>query len=216
MLKKFGFALSLLSIAVVSSVVYLSSCTYDVATPNVCFKENVLPIFVSKCGNPGCHNSIDKEEDIDLTTYEGIMKEVEAGKPFSSEAYTQINSGEMPPSSHVALTKLEKTTIKNWIKMGAPNSSNCNPCDTSKYTYSAIVKPIVDKWCVGCHTANNAGGGHDLSTYAGTKQSISTGKFLGSINHTSGFSQMPKGASKLSECELSAINKWVNSGALNN
>ncbi len=216
MLKKLGWAISTAIVALVFTLIYFSSCTYDVATPNVCFQEDVLPIFVSKCGNPGCHNSIDREKKLDLTNYDGIMKEVKAGKPFSSEVYTEIANGDMPPSSHAQLTQLEKTTIKNWIKSGAPNSSNCNTCDTTAFTFGATVKPMIDKWCVGCHTTNNAGGGHDLSSYSGIKQSISTGKFLGSINHTPGFSQMPKGASKLSDCELGAIRKWLDAGAPNN
>lgn len=215
-IKKSFTPIVLLTSALIGSAIYISSCTYDVATPNVCFQEEVLPIFVSKCANKGCHNPIDREEDLDFTTYEGIMKEVKAGKPFSSEAYTVINSGEMPPSSHTQLTKLEKTIIKNWIKSGAPNSSNCNTCDTSVYTFSARVKPLMDKWCVGCHNAGNAGGGHDLSTYTGIKTSLATGRFLGSIQHSAGFSQMPKSASKLSDCDLNAIVKWVNAGALNN
>ena len=197
------------------SAIYMSSCTYDVATPNVCFQQDVLPIFVSKCANAGCHNPIDFKEKLDFTNYEGIMKEVKAGKPFSSEAYTEISSGSMPPSSHTQLTKLEKTIIKNWIKSGAPNSSNCNTCDTT-FKYASRVKPLMDKWCVGCHSTNNAGGGHDLSNYNGIKTSITSGRFLGSVQHTVGFSQMPKSAAKLSECDVNAIVKWVNAGAPNN
>jgi len=59
------------------SAIYMSSCTYDVATPNVCFQQDVLPIFVSKCANAGCHNPIDFKEKLDFTNYEGIMKEVD-------------------------------------------------------------------------------------------------------------------------------------------
>ncbi len=215
-IKKSFTPLVFLTTALIGSAIYISSCTYDVATPNICFQEEVLPIFVSKCANAGCHDPITRKEKLDFTTYEGIMKEVVAGKPYSSEAYSEIASGSMPPSTHTQLTKLEKTIIKNWIKSGAPNSSNCNTCDTSVYTFAARVKPLMDKWCVGCHNTGNAGGNHDLSTYNGIKTSLATGRFLGSIQHTSGFSQMPKSASKLSDCDLNAIVKWVNAGALNN
>lgn len=214
-IRKITLSVGLMSSLLIGAAVYISSCTYDVATPNVCFQQDVLPIFVTKCSNAGCHNPIDKEEDLDFTTYAGIMKEVVAGKPFSSEAYTEIASGEMPPSSHTQLTKLEKTIIKNWIKSGAPNSSNCNTCDTT-HKFAARIQPLMNKWCVGCHNAGNAGGGHDLSSYAGVKASLATGRFLGSIQHTAGFSQMPKSASKLSDRDITAVVKWVNAGAPNN
>jgi cytochrome c5 len=120
----------------------------------------------------------------------------------------------MPPSSHTQLSKLEKTIIKNWIKSGAPNSSNCNTCDTT-FKYASRVKPLMDKWCVGCHSNSN-NYGHDLSNYAGVEASIATGKYLGAIQHTVGFPQMPKSAAKLSDCDINAIVKWVNAGAPNN
>lgn len=214
-IRKITLSVGLMSSLLISAAVYISSCTYDVATPNICFQQDVLPIFVTKCANAGCHNPIDFEEKLDFTTYEGIMKEVKAGKPFDSEAYTEIASGSMPPSSHTQLTKLEKTIIKNWIKSGAPNSSNCNNCDTT-YSYAARIQPLMNKWCVGCHSTNNAGGGHDLSNYNGIKNSISSGRFIGSIQHTAGYSAMPKSASKLSDCDINAITKWVNAGAPNN
>lgn len=192
-----------------------SACTYDVATPDVCFQEAVLPIFVSKCANPGCHNAQDKEEDYDLSNYDGIMKGIVAGKPNQSELYTEIRYGEMPPSSHTALSKLEKTTIKNWIKLGAPNSANCNTCDSS-FTFSGRIKPMMDKWCVGCHNPGNAGGSIDLSTYAGAALSVNNNRLWGSLQHTYGYSAMPQGSSPLSACDLKAVERWLAAGHPNN
>ena len=214
-IKKMSLSVVPLATFLIGAAVYISSCTYDVATPNICFQEDVLPIFVSKCANAGCHDPISRKEHLDLSNYDGIMKGVSAGNPYSSENYTQIASGSMPPSSHTQLNKLEKTIIKNWIKSGAPNSSNCNTCDTT-YKFAARIQPLMNKWCVGCHSTNNAGGGHDLSTYTAIKTSISSGRFLGSIQHSAGYSQMPKNASKLSDCDVTAITKWVNAGAPNN
>lgn len=193
-----------------------NACTYDVATPNICFQEDILPIFVSKCANNTCHNGVDKANGYDFSNYDGIMKGVTANKPRQSEAFKAISSGEMPPSSHPQLDKLEKTMIKNWIKSGAPNSSNCYSCDTSNYTYSAVVKPLLDKWCLSCHTDGNAGSGHNFKTYTGIKNSISTGRFLGSIQHQAGFSPMPQNLDKLPTCDLNRIVNWVNAGAPNN
>ena len=72
-------------------VITLSDCASDVYNPDVCFQENVLPIFVSNCAMSGCHNSIDKAEEYDLTSYEGIMKGVVANHPSRSEVYKVIS-----------------------------------------------------------------------------------------------------------------------------
>lgn len=62
-------------------VMSLSTCTYDIYNPDICFQENILPIFVSNCAMTGCHNSIDKAEEYDFSNYEGIMKGVEPKHP---------------------------------------------------------------------------------------------------------------------------------------
>lgn len=194
-----------------SALVFYFSCTYDVQTPGVCFREDVLPIFITKCNYAGCHNSQDRAEGYDLSSYDGIMKGIKAGKSGQSEIYTQLRSGEMPPSGHPQLNLLEKAMIKNWIRMGAPNSSNCKNCDTT-FSYSGRIKPLLEKWCVSCHTTGNQGGGYDLSSYQGVTNSITANRFLGSINQDAGYSAMPKNTSRLSDCDVKAITHWVNSG----
>ena len=39
----------------------------------VCFDSDVLPIFQSNCTQSGCHNSQDRKEGYDLTSYESIV-----------------------------------------------------------------------------------------------------------------------------------------------
>jgi uncharacterized membrane protein len=191
------------------------ACTNDVATPNTCFQEDVLPIFVTKCNYSGCHNAQDHAHGYDLSTYEGIMKGVVPGKINRSSVYTQIRSGSMPPSSHTKLTKLEKNIIKNWIIMKAPNSSNCVNCD-STFSFSGRIRPLMDKWCVSCHTSGNAGGGYDLSNYNGVALSVTNNRLLGCVKQASGFSAMPKNASRISDCDILAIENWINAGHPNN
>ena len=55
------------------------------------------------------------------------------------------------------LDPIDVTFIKIWIKMGAKNSSNCSNCDTTNYTYSGRVNPLINLWCVGCHNSSNTG-----------------------------------------------------------
>ncbi len=198
-----------LILSALTSAIFLSTCTSEVATPNICFKEDVLPIFVSNCTQSGCHNATDKEASLDLSNYEGIMKSIKAKHPFQSSSYTNVNSGSMPPS--YKLTKYERDIIKHWIKAGAQNSSNCISCDTT-FTFSGRIQPLLNKWCVGCHAPGNAGGGYDLSTYDNIVNSIANNKLNGSIQHQSGYSEMPKNGGKLSDCDITAITKWLNAG----
>ncbi len=199
-------------------VITLSDCASDVYNPDVCFQENVLPIFVSNCAMSGCHNSIDKEEGYDLTSYEGIMKGVVANHPSRSEVYKVIsgNNPSMPAQNYPKLSNKEVSYIKLWINMGAKNTSNCSSCDTMSFTYSGSVKPLITSWCVGCHSSASPGGGYNLSNYSGVAAVVATGQFLGSIQHTSSFSAMPKNTSKLSDCDIKVIEKWIAAGYLDN
>ncbi len=102
----------------------------------------------------------------------------------------------------------------------ADNEDNLYPtstCDTSNVTYQAVVKPIVMSNCAisGCHIGGSAAS-IDLDTYDGLKSIATSGKLIGVITHASGFSQMPKNAQKLSDCNIALINKWIANGALNN
>jgi ribosomal protein S16 len=192
----------------------LPTCTSDLYNPDVCFQENVLPIFVSKCSMNGCHNSADHKAGYDLTNYDGIMKGIVAKHPFQSEIYNAIRGSNpsMPPQNYPALTKKEIDYIKIWIKMGAKNSSNCSGCDTVNYTYRGRIKPLFDSWCLGCHNTGNAGGGYDFSSYSGIVASITSNRLSGSIQHLSGFSPMPKNTNALSSCDINAIEKWISVG----
>jgi len=192
-----------------------TTCKYDVYNPDICFQQNVLPIFVSKCSMSGCHNSVDKAEGYDLSNYEGIMKGVKANHPLLSDIYRVIKGANPSMPLNGKLSEKEVTYIKLWIKMGAKNTTNCSACDTTNYTYTAVVKPIMTNWCVGCHSSTNAGGGFDLSTYSGVTASVANNKLMGSIRQLAGHSPMPQG-NKLSDCDIKLIGKWVSAGYPNN
>ena len=100
---------------------------------------------------------------------------------------------------------------------GTVTSSNC---DTTNATFAAFISPLLKSECAksACHDATSAQSGANLSTYAATKSYISSNKdrFIGSIKHTSGFSQMPRGASKLALCDIAKIDAWLSAGYPNN
>ncbi|MBX2906430.1 MAG: hypothetical protein KF744_10360 [Taibaiella sp.] len=90
-------------------------------------------------------------------------------------------------------------------------------CDTSTITYASDIQPIFNAKCntAGCHDAT-ASGGYTLTTHAGSQVAVNSGKLLGSVTWTTGFSAMPKNLPKLSDCEINKITRWINQGAPNN
>lgn len=99
---------------------------------------------------------------------------------------------------------------------GAKNNSCQGGCDSTVFTYSGAIKPLINNYCQGCHSGTGASGGVDLSTYNGVKAKVSDGRLWGSINHTPGYVAMPQNGQKLSVCELKQFSKWIAAGALNN
>lgn len=96
---------------------------------------------------------------------------------------------------------------------------NSNNCDTTNVTFSLSVSPLLSNHCLSCHgnsTAASLGGNIKLENYADVKLRADNGSLFGSVNYTSGFSQMPKGSSKLDDCKLTIIKKWIDNGATNN
>jgi hypothetical protein len=188
-------------------VIFLTTCTYKINDPNVCYTDTVLPILTSHCG--GCHS--------DMLTYDGTLRYVVKYHPLRSQLYKYIKgtTPKMPPDSHDKLTAAQIYCIKAWISMGAKNTSNCSGCDTSQYKFNSDIEPIMKDWCVNCHSSSNAGGGYDLSSYSGVNVAASNGKLVKSIKHLVGASPMPSNGT-LPACEISKIQNWVNAGHLNN
>ncbi|HET9058160.1 MAG TPA: cytochrome c [Chitinophagaceae bacterium] len=89
-------------------------------------------------------------------------------------------------------------------------------CDTTNLTFSSAIVPIIQKNCVSCHNTLSPGGNIILDTYGGVSAAASSGKLYGSITYSAGYSPMPPGGTKLSNCDLTKINKWINNGILNN
>jgi uncharacterized membrane protein len=91
-------------------------------------------------------------------------------------------------------------------------------CDTTVTKFSTQVKPILQSNCLMCHSnaaAQSSGGGIKLQDYADFKIYAMNGRLMGTINHSAGFSQMPKGGGKLTDCSILIIQTWITKGALN-
>ena len=93
-------------------------------------------------------------------------------------------------------------------------------CDTTTISFATDIKPIFAANCSvnssDCHSAGSAGGinlniwSTDLTDF------VSNGKLLKDINFTAGSNAMPKGASKMGDCDINKITRWAHQGGLNN
>lgn len=209
-----------MGVLAIAAVVFASACTkeYIENRQEVCFQQEVLPIFQSSCTQSGCHNSASRESGYDFSNYEGILKGVEPGNYKKSEVYKIITTsfGIMPPSPYERLSDEKITTIALWIQQGAKNNScQVAACDTTNVTLSGTVMPIFDNYCNGCHSGSVPQGNIDLSKYTGIKPTVDNGSLLGSVKHASGYVAMPEGGNKLSDCNIAKIEKWIALGAKN-
>ena len=182
---------------------------------SICFERDILPIFVSNCAMSGCHDANTRAEGYDLSNYASIVKRgIKSGNPADSEIWEGIDDGSMPPKG--SLTAIQKSYIKTWIAAGAKNGINCYVgCDSNVFTYSAGVSKIMSQ-CTGCHSGTNPSGKIDLSNVAGVKSVALSGRLVGSVKQLSGFVSMPPyGSPKLSDCQITQIQKWINNGCKN-
>ena len=192
-----------------------SNCNPD----SVYFVNDIMPLISSNCTMSGCHDNITHADGVNLTTYTKIMGYVRPGDAANSKLYKVIiktDGDRMPPPPMAPMTTAQKALIQKWINQGAKNNSCIGSCDTTVFTYSGAVKPIMDNKCAGCHNPSNLGGNIDVSTFAAVRVVALNGKLYGSIAHQTGYSPMPKNAAKLSDCEIRQVQKWITAGSQNN
>ena len=186
---------------------------------SVYFVNDIMPLISSNCTMSGCHDNITHADGVNLTTYTKIMGYVRPGDAANSKLYKVIiktDGDRMPPPPMAPMTTAQKALIQKWINQGAKNNSCIGSCDTTVFTYSGAVTPIMDNKCAGCHNPSNLGGNIDVSTFAAVRVVALNGKLYGSIAHQTGYSPMPKNAAKLSDCEIRQVQKWIIAASQNN
>ena len=100
----------------------------DERTP-VSYQKDVLPIFRTEC--LACHNEDEKEGELDLSSYVGVMEGgasgavIDPGDPDESRLYRLVSHRDqpsMPPETPmIAIESIE--LIKQWITAGAVETS---------------------------------------------------------------------------------------------
>lgn len=185
------------------------------------FEKDVQTIFKDYCYGSGCHNGNSPADGVNLNSYSDVMAtgSVKAGNSTNSKMYRAVTgqSDQMPPSGKMPDDKI--AMIKRWIDQGAKNLK-CGdmllPCDTITVTYSKTISGILDTYCYSCHGTSGSGG-VTLTNYSGVKSVINDGRLWNAVNHLSGPQKaMPNSTTKLSDCNLKQIKKWMDAGAPQN
>jgi len=211
--------------------IILNSCTHQpyvlpvnkrTGYPGICFERDILPVFQSNCAKSDCHDATAHRGGYVLDNYTDIIKKgIVPGNPAASVIWQSVSMNifdvEVMPKNAPGLTADELTQIRSWIAAGAVDSGACNTniCDTSSYTYSGIIAPMMQTYCTGCHNSASAAGG-SLMDYSSVMNAAVNGKLISDISHLAGYNAMPLGGAMLDDCQITQVKKWVAAGAPDN
>ena len=187
----------------------------------VYFQQDVLPLIVSSCAMSGCHDAASAQEGVVLTSYATIMNtgNVKAGQPNNSELYevlVETDPDKIMPPPPASMTAAQIQLIKTWIQQGAQNNSCESGCDTTAFTFSGTIQPMLQNFCVGCHNGTTPSAYVQLDSHAGVVAATGNNRLLGAVKHQSGFAVMPPNGNALTDCQIQQLEKWIAAGAPNN
>jgi len=186
------------------------------------FTNDILPILTSGCTMSGCHDAASASDGIVLTSWESVMASgvVRPGNPGDSDLYENITEDDpdkrMPPPPMAALQAEQIQKIRKWIEQGARNNACTAGCDTTQFTFSAVIQPIINTYCKGCHSGVAPSGNISLDGYATIRAAALNGSLYGAVSHQPSYTPMPFNAAKLPECNIIQIRKWIENGTPEN
>lgn len=84
-------------------------------------------------------------------------------------------------------------------------------CDTSSVTYPGSVYPILQQYCISCHSGATPQGGLDFTDYNQLAFVAENGVLLDAIRHLNADPNkwMPQGQPKLDDCRIRTIEIWI-------
>lgn len=190
---------------------------------SVYFANTILPMLNSSCAIPGCHDVSGHEDGVILTNYTQIIStgDVEPGDPSDSKIYDVVTDSDPddrmpPPGSGVSpLTPEQIMDLFVWIQQGAQNNS-CEGCDTTDVTFSGSIFPLMQAYCIGCHSGSSPQGGLSLANYSEISATAGTGLLMNALNGTGGITQMPLNQAAWPDCAIRTVAIWIEDGMPNN
>ncbi|MFN0032204.1 MAG: c-type cytochrome domain-containing protein [Flavobacteriales bacterium] len=189
---------------------------------SVYFANTIAPLLNAYCGSEDCHDAVNPEEDIDVSSYASIMASddgefVVPGDLGESKLWDAINKptsddDHMPPTDHPQLSSEQKSLLSLWIQQGAQNNSCIADCDTTlTITYSNVVQNIIQNNCIGCHGSTNPSGSLSLTNY-NEVVAAANGTLIDALYGTNDVSVMPDGTTGLPQCMIDQIQEWIDNG----
>ena len=236
-IKNNGFAV-IIGIAI--SVLFLNSCKHEPLpfvlpksdtikqlqrcdSTKVYFVNDVMPYINATCAVPGCHDHNNPTAGIDLSSYDQIMKAkvkgkfiVQPGDPINSKlcrVLYLLDLIPMPPLYNFQIPSEGRDYIVNWVLDSARNEACEYIGDTMRFAYKKDVRPLIFKYCTGCHYGSYASDSIELVTYAQVKSFVDKKKLLESITGQEGVLKMPTGNVAMQPAEIIKIRKWIEDGA---
>ena len=196
--------------------IIVSNCDPD----TVYFQNSILPLVVSSCATTGCHDQVSHRDGIILTDYASIIRtgKIKPGNPNDSEFFESLTDDDddlMPPPPYSPLNSDQIQMIGQWISQGANNNACSDGCDTTAVNFAGQIWPMMESYCTGCHSASAPGGGIVIADYDDMIALAENGSLMGSIGWESGYAKMPTNQ-KLSDCNISLLQKWIDDGSPNN
>ena len=116
------------------------------------FETDVLPILKANCVQ--CHGTETKIKEMNLSTFEGVMKGSEsgpvviAGRSGESRLYKMVSERLMPPAGKIRLSEEQVGTIRAWI-----NAWNDHP---RPFVWTKSADEILDSIARYCTRINES------------------------------------------------------------
>ena len=232
--KSFASKLLLIILAIFNLHIFFNSCRHDPEdTSNIreiCFEDEILPIFLNSCALSGCHDASSAGEGYVFTEYSNILSSVKPGDSKGSPAYTTITSSwedRMPPSNPLPLES--RQLIRIWIEQGALNTSCKDTADNKEEEYvnpracfQRDILPVLRSSCAisGCHDAISQKDEYIFTDYVNTLSAVVPGnpqesELYEKITKSELNDRMPPaGYDPLTPAQIDSIYQWIAYGAL--
>lgn len=162
------------------------------------YATDIKPILDVACIS--CHGPNGSRAQTDLTSYATV-------KNFADKVVTRVLDGTMPPSGPLSDTAKEVFTA--WRNDGYPAGAVVadpvkDPVDV--VSFEGDIKPLIDNYCVGCHSPGGKRPGSDFTTWEGVEK-FKAGVVAKVLDGT-----MPKGAGPLSVSVRQTFQDWKDGG----
>ena len=183
-LKRLNFLSALVVLLLLPLFFLVSSCKHEGIPadqfPQVCFQEEILPIFQNSCAT--CHGGSRNEAGLDFSNYAGIMKAITPGNADKSKAYKAITSTFqlMPPDN--ALPADKRILIRLWIEQGAQETTCGTTGTTSATTKSGTLLAYYNLDIQHIPMSNCAGSGFTDAATRKEGSNCKSGMLIGKLN----------------------------------